>query len=73
MGQHYCRYPTGASPAPLQRLPSVVLVRSIVRVQILEVVGAEPEQLLILIRIYIPKAVAVKVLYSGNIEVILPN
>ena len=58
---------------PPQHLPSVVLVRSTVRVQTLEAAGAELEQLLTLIRIYIPKAVAVKVLYSGNIEVILPN
>ena len=48
-------------------------MRSIVRVRILEAVGAEPEQLFTLIRIYIPKAVAVKVLYSGDVEVILPN
>ena len=26
-----------------------------------------------LIKVYIPKAVAVRVLYSGNIEVMLPN
>ena len=54
-------------------IPSVVLVRAIVRVYILEVVGIDPECILILIKIYILKAVAVRVLYSSNIEVILPN
>ena len=49
------------------------LVRSTVRVQILEAAGAEPEQFLTLIRTYILKAMAVKVLYSGDVEVILPN
>ena len=54
-------------------IPSVVLVKAIVRVYILEVVGTDLEWILILIKVYIPKAVAVRVLYSGNIEVILPN
>ena len=54
-------------------IPSVVLMRAIVRVYILEVVGTDLEWILILIKVYIPKAVAVRVLYSGNIEVILPN
>ena len=54
-------------------IPSVVLVRATVRVYTLEVAGMDPEQILILIKVYIPKAVVVRVLYSGNIEVILPN
>ena len=58
---------------PPQHLSSVVLVRSIVRVQTLKAAEAEPEQFFTLIRTYIPKAMAVKVLYSGDIEVILPN
>ena len=54
-------------------IPSIVPVRAIVRVYTLEVVGMDPKQIFILIKEYIPKAVAVRVLYSGNIEVILPN
>ena len=54
-------------------IPSVVLVKAIVRVYIPEVVGMDSEWILILIKIHILKAVAVRVLYSGNIEVILPN
>ena len=54
-------------------ISSVVLVRAIVRVHTLEVVGMDLEQILILIKVHIPKAVAVRVLYSGNIEIILPN
>ena len=54
-------------------IPSVVLVRATVRVYILKVVGMDPKWILILIKVYILKAVAVKVLYSGDIEVILPN
>ena len=57
----------------LLRIPSVVLVRAIVRVHILEVVGIDLKWILMLIKVYIPKAVAVRVLYSGDIEVILPN
>ena len=57
----------------LLRISSVVLVRAIVRVYTLEVVGTDLEQILILIKVHIPKAVAVRVLYSGDIEVILPN
>ena len=52
---------------------SVVLVRAIVRVYILKAVGMDLEWILILIKVYIQKAVAVRVLYSSNIEVILPN
>jgi len=51
----------------------VALVRAIVRVRTLEIVGAEPEQILISIKAYIPRAVAVRVLYSGDIKVTLPN
>ena len=54
-------------------IPNIVLVRAIVRVYILEVVGMDLEWILILIKVYIPKAVAAKVLYSGDIEVMLPN
>ena len=54
-------------------IPSIVLVRAIVRVYILEAAGIDLEWILMLIKVYIPKVVAVKVLYSGNIEVILPN
>ena len=54
-------------------IPSVVLVRVIVRVYTLEVVEIDLEWILMLIKVYIPKAVAVRVLYSGNIEVTLPN
>ena len=54
-------------------IPSVVLVRAIVRVYILKAVGMDLEQILILIKVHIPKVVAVRVLYSGDIEVILPN
>ena len=54
-------------------IPSVVPVRAIVRVYIPEAAGTDPEWILILIKVYILKAVAVRVLYSGNIEVMLPN
>ena len=54
-------------------IPSVVLVRATVRVYIPEVVGMDLERILMLIKVYIPKAVAVRVLYSSNIEVTLPN
>ena len=54
-------------------IPSVAPVRVIVRVYTLKAVGMDPEQILILIKAYILKAVAVRVLYSSNIEVILPN
>ena len=57
----------------LLHIPSVVLVRATVRVYTPEAVGMDPERILILIKVYIPKAVAVRVLYSGNIEVTLPN
>ena len=48
-------------------------VRAIVRVRTLEAAGAEPEQILILIKAHILRAVAVRVLYSGNVKVTLPN
>ena len=54
-------------------IPSVVLVRAIVRVYTLKVIGIDLEWIFILIKVYIPKAVAVRVLYSSDIEVILPN
>ena len=54
-------------------IPSVVLVRAIIRVYTLEVVGIDLNWILILIKIYIPKAGAVKFLYSGDVEVTLPN
>ena len=54
-------------------IPSVVLIRAIVRVHTLKAAGIDPERILILIKVYIPKAVAVRVLYSSNIEVILLN
>ena len=52
---------------------SVVLVRATVRVYTLKVTGMDLKWILILIKVYILKAVAVRVLYSGNIEVILLN
>ena len=54
-------------------IPSVVLVKAIVRVYIPEVVGMDSEWILILIKIHILKAVAVRVLYSSDIEVTLFN
>ena len=54
-------------------IPSVVLVRAIVRVYTLKVAGMDLEWILMLIKAYILKAVAVRVLYSGDIEVTLPN
>ena len=54
-------------------IPSVVLVRAIVRVYTLKAAGMDPKRILMLIKVYIPKAVVVRVLYSGNIEVILSN
>ena len=59
--------------ATLLYIPSVVPVRAIVRVYTLEAAGMDPEWILTLIKVYIPKAVAVRVLYSSNIEVTLPN
>ena len=52
---------------------SVVLIRATVRVYILKAVGMDLKWILILIKIHIPKAVAVKVLYSSDVEVTLPN
>ena len=43
------------------------------RVKIPEAAGAEPEQILTSIKAHIPKAVAVRVLQSGDVEVTLPN
>ena len=57
----------------LLHILSVVLVRATVRVYTPEVVGMDPEQILMLIKAHIPKAVAVRVLYSGDIEVTLLN
>ena len=54
-------------------IPSIVPVRAIVRVYTLEAVKMDLERILISIKVYILKAVAVRVLYSGNIEVIFPN
>ena len=54
-------------------IPSIVPVKAIVRVHTLKAAGMDPEWILILIKVYIPKAVAVRVLYSSNIEVTLPN
>ena len=48
-------------------------VRAIVRVRILKVVGTELKQILTLIKAYILRAVAVRVLYSSNIKVTLLN
>ena len=57
----------------LLHIPSVVLVKAIVRVYTLKAAGMDLEWIFILIKAYILKAVAVRVLYSSNIEVILPN
>ena len=54
-------------------IPSVVLVKATVRVYTLKAAEMDLERILILIKAYILKAVAVRVLYSSNIEVILPN
>ena len=54
-------------------IPSVVPVRATVRIYTLEAAEIDPEQILTLIKVYIPKAVAVRVLCSSNIEVTLPN
>ena len=54
-------------------IPSVVLVRVTVRVYTLEVVGMDLEWIFMLIKAHILKAVAVRVLYSSDIEVMLPN
>ena len=57
----------------LLHIPSVVLVRATVRVHTLKAVEVDLKWILTLIKVYILKAVAVRVLYSGNIEVILLN
>ena len=54
-------------------IPSIVPVKAIVRVYILKAVKIDPKWILILIKVHIPKAVAVRVLYSSDIKVILPN
>ena len=69
IGQHRGKRSTGAP----QRIPSVAPVRTTVRVRTSEAAGAEPEQLLTSIKTHIPKAVAVKILHSGDVEVTLPN
>ena len=46
----------------LQYISSVALVRATVRVRIPEAAGAELKQIFTLIKAYIPKAVAVRVL-----------
>jgi len=51
----------------------VALVRTTVKVQALEAAGTELKQILILIKAYILKAVAVRVMHSGNVKVTLPN
>jgi hypothetical protein len=51
----------------------VVLVKATIRVKIPKAAGPEPEQILILIKAYIPRAVAVRVLHSGDVKVTLPN
>ena len=48
-------------------------VKAIVRVRIPEAAAAEPEQILTSVKAYILKVVAIRVLQSGDIEVILPN
>ena len=48
-------------------------MRAIVRVYTLEVAGMDLEWIFISIKVHIPKAVVVRVLYSGDIEVMLPN
>ena len=54
-------------------ISSVVLVRAIVRVYILEVAGTDLEWIFMLIKVHILKAVAVRVLYSSDIKITLPN
>ena len=51
----------------------MALIRAIVRVYTPETAGMDLEWILMLIKVYILKAVAVRVLYSGDIEVVLPN
>ena len=57
----------------LQCISSVAPMHATVRVRMPEAIGVEPEQLLTLIKAHIPKAVAVRVLHSSNIEVMFPN
>ena len=57
----------------LLHIPSVVPVRATVRVYTPEIIGMDLEWILILIKVYILKAVVVRVLYSSDIEVILLN
>jgi len=52
---------------------SVALVKTIIRVQTLKTIKAELKQIFTSIKAHIPKAVAVKVICSSNVEVILPN
>ena len=57
----------------LQRIPSVASVKATVRVRTPEAAGTDPERILTSIKAHIPKAVAVRVLRSGDIKVTLPN
>ena len=57
----------------LLHIPSVVPVRAIVRVYTPEAAETDLEWIFTSIKVHIPKAVAVRVLYSGDVEVILLN
>ena len=59
--------------ATLLYIPSVVLVKAIVRVYTPEAAGMDLKWIFTSIKVHILKAVAVRVLYSSNIEVTLPN
>ena len=48
-------------------------MRATVRVRTPEAAGTDPERILTSIKVHIPKAVAVRVLCSGDVEVTLPN
>ena len=48
-------------------------VKTTVKVWVPKAAGMEPKQILTSIKTYIPKAMAVKIMHSGNVEVILPN
>ena len=57
----------------LFHIPSVVLIKAIVRVHTLKAAGMDLEWILTSIKVHIPKAVAVRVLCSGDVEVMLSN
>ena len=57
----------------LLHIPSVAPVRAIIRVYTPEAAEMDLKWILMLIKVYILKAVVVRVLYSGNIEVMLSN